>query len=96
MSEGPDLKNGAPELTKKTEKTTNFFFDSSVFSVSPFLRSGTSIHLRRLEAEARPMQPVAPQPDNRPVQLTKRMMGFCWRAFVETQPVQALRWAGGQ
>ncbi len=50
-TEAPDLKNGATEPTKKTEKKLIFFSDSSVFSVAPFLRSVASMYLRRLETQ---------------------------------------------
>ena len=42
--EVPDLKNGATETTKETERKIYFvFFVTSVVSVAPFLRSGTFV-----------------------------------------------------
>jgi hypothetical protein len=45
VSELPDLKNGATKPTETTEKTIRVYEEVSVsfvFSVAPFLRSGTS------------------------------------------------------
>jgi hypothetical protein len=56
--EEPDLKNGAPEPTKRTEKKSNFSFPLiSVLSVAPFLRSGASVPPPR-----RPVSMCSPRP----------------------------------
>jgi hypothetical protein len=47
LEKEPDLKNGATKITEITEKTILVFFVLFVASVAPFLRSGSSIFLRR-------------------------------------------------
>jgi len=48
----PDLKNGAPELTKRTKKP--FVFSVSfVYYDAPFLRSGTFVTSKRCSLSAR-------------------------------------------
>ena len=43
MTELPDFKNGATKPTEATKKTKLFFSVAFVASVTPFLRSGTSV-----------------------------------------------------